>query len=441
MFFGDDKDIIIDPDADLQIADDGTVSWDDILDDGDDDLVSLKDSKADTKDVGANEDSLQTVSDNSLIDDVDDELQFADIEEDDDVDDEELQKILTNDSDEAPKQKAFNAFGASNEAAKAEPSAQEDFDIDAQLANAAGSSAGMGYNANSAGRSERSEIKVGAQPNKNNMPFLIAVLVAVLVGGGVYYYTSYYSEDDITAQLPAQQQAVQEQMNNTTQEDIANRTEEGQAENQNIPVVNEEQLVDLQANKDDTQDKKEVVPVIQTGRVDPFLPLGKYTTVVVQNKPKPIVIPQKVVKEEYTVPKPPIVVPDANVAYIPQDLLNSLNKFSVNGIMYDAKNPAAILNYKKTSYFIKLGDKVDNFRVKDIQKNYVVLSYNDRYSYKVPLTENMETKTDYSSEPGFVSINNNKHTYREVYKSKDKETNNDGEYFSSDEVEINERTE
>ena len=86
MFFEDekDKDIIIDPDANLEISDDGTVSWDDILVDNDE-IVSIKDSNKthtqqnnntdqnDSKTAGA--DSL----DDDLID-LGDDLEFIDDE-------------------------------------------------------------------------------------------------------------------------------------------------------------------------------------------------------------------------------------------------------------------------------------------------------------------------------------------------------------------------
>lgn len=453
MFFGDEKDIIIDSDADLQIADDGTVSWDDILDDGDE-LVSLKNpNNNNAASEQKQEVEIEDLSDDSLVD-LGDELEFID-DEDDEVDDEELQKILTDDEDVSPKKRAFDAFGASEAAPEEEPLLQEDeeFDIDAQLANAAVSGAGISSKDNvfNNQKSERGEIKVGINPPRNNMPILIAILVAVLVGSGIYYYTSNFAQDDLAQIQDIQQQAVQEQMNNTTQEDIVNRN----AENENIPVVNEEQLSELKAEKEDASDKKEVVPVVQTGRVDPFLPLGKYTTVVVEKKQKPIVIPQKVAQENFGFPKPPTVINNSDIAFIQPRILTSLSNFVVSGVMYDSKNPAAILNYGNSSYFVKIGDKVANFTVKDIQKNHIVLTYG-KYSHKVYVREEMEQANNYKDGDGFVSFGSNR-VYKDIIdRRNEREDENPGNHFeegnfdnnnnfnnegyvSPDEIEINER--
>ena len=461
MFFEDekDKDIIIDPDANLEISDDGTVSWDDILVDNDE-IVSIKDSNKEQSQQNNDTVQKQPVENANLTDDdlinLGDDLEFVDDESDDsdDVDDEELRKILTSDSStQAPKQKAFDAFGGGPQQNQTEGLSddsliQEDFDIDSNLANAA-QAAGIA-NKNIRSKAPRSEIKIANNSQKNSLPLLIAILVAVIVGGGIYYYTSSYSEKEMLADLTAQNQTVQENLNNTTQEDIENRTQDEQ--NNAIPVVNEEQADTLQAQKDEQQ--KETVPVIQTGRSDPFVPLEKYTTFVVE-KPKPTVVAPKTKNtndnlNNFGFPTPPRSLNKRNNAVINGNDLNKLDTFLVSGILYDTKNPAAIINFDNASYFIKEGDIFRDFTVEKIQRDNVILSHG-RYTFNVKVADDINSKNKNITPKGIVSIGNKRVYYTDTDGDKaftDKKDNNDknnngqnidDNYVSSDDIEINER--
>lgn len=458
MFFEDekDKDIIIDPDANLEISDDGTVSWDDILVDNDE-IVSIKDSNKTHTQQNNNtvQNDSKTVGADSLGDDLidlGDDLEFIDDETDntDDVDDEELRKILTADSStQAPKQKAFDAFGGNSgqnqtEIQNNDSLIQEDFDIDSNLANAA-EAAGIANN-NLRNKAPRSEIKIAKNSQKSSLPLLIAILVAVVAGGGVYYYTSSYSDEkEMLADLTAQNQAVQETLNNTTQEEIANRVQDEQ--NNTIPVVNEEQANELQAQKE--QQQKETVPVMQTGRSDPFMPLEKYTTFVIEKpKPKAIAVqkPKKTKNiDDFGFPMPPKKVTYAGAAYFNFNTndLEKLDTFLVSGILYDTKEPAAIINYDNASYFVKEGDIFKNFVVKKIQRDDVILA-NGQYIFRAKVAEAINSKNKNITPVGLIS-NGEKRVYSknvigDLSTDKNKNKNkNDDNYVSSEDIEINER--
>lgn len=445
MFFEDekDKDIIIDPDANLEISDDGTVSWDDILVDNDE-IVSIKDSnKTHTQqNNNAVQNDSKTVGADSLGDDLidlGDDLEFIDDETDntDDADDEELRKILTADSStQAPKQKAFDAFGGNSGQNQAEIQnndslIQEDFDIDSNLANAA-EAAGIANN-NLRNKAPRSEIKIAKNSQKSSLPLLIAILVAVVAGGGVYYYTSSYSDEkEMLADLTAQNQAVQETLNNTTQEEIANRVQDEQ--NNAIPVVNEEQANTLQAQKE--QQQKETVPVMQTGRSDPFMPLEKYTTFVIE-KPKPIItVPKKKeVQKQLDFPLPPKNA--TSLSKVAARVMKKIDTFKVSGIMF-GKNPAAIIKYDGASYFIKKGDIIEDFIVQDIKKDYVIFT-DGKNEFAIKVAEELNPSR-ITSPKGLISTGQNR-TYKDItgIQNENKNENKNKNYISTEDIEINER--
>ena len=128
MLFEDEKDIIIDSDTDLEISEDGTVSWDDVLNKTNEDIVSVK------KETEQNSETQKpdVIPDDSLID-LSDELDIiTDNDEEDDLNEEELRQILASKSTQ-PKQKAFEAFGEGSQVQNQEAPLQnneEEFDIE-----------------------------------------------------------------------------------------------------------------------------------------------------------------------------------------------------------------------------------------------------------------------------------------------------------------------
>ena len=59
---------------------------------------------------------------------------------------------------------------------------------------------------------------------------------------------------------------------------------------------------------------------------------------------------------------------------------------SVSGIMYDDVKPSAIITYDNNDYFVQRGDKLNDYRVIDIGKNFVLISYG-RNTYKANVGE------------------------------------------------------
>ena len=366
--FEDEKDIIIDSDADIQISDDGTVSWDDILDDDDsDEIVSVKEQVAQPSGVENPDIVTDDDLDDSLVD-LGDELEF--VEDEDDVDDEELNKILSSDNN-------ADSLQGQAEAVTQENFVQEEFDLDEKLATAAGTSTqSVAQEKVLKDRTPRSEIKIGNNAQKSNVPFLIGLLV-VLVIGGFFYYDSYLADESILESFASQPEPkrppVQQQMDQVTKEDIAQRVKP----QEEIPVVNEEEVSEVKPEVQLPKDKKETVAVVQTGRGDPFLPLSKYTTLKVEKPKTTYVAPKKVDENIYLYGDVPIEKPVAKLRPVNTDLsfdtVRNIDKYQVTGIVINKDFKSAVISVGKSSYFVKIGDVIDGLLVEDINKDYVLL--------------------------------------------------------------------
>ena len=196
-----------------------------------------------------------------------DELEL--VSDDEEAEDAELNRILKEDS--SPKQKAFDAFGVNND--EANQNDVNDIDIDSALQ-------GLDETASDTPIIDESEVKddkiisrkeeIGIKQQKSSIsPVLVAVLFFVIVVAGVYYYITFFQDND----TPIVKENVQEQLNNTTAEQIEQRNPD------NIDVVNEEQgekLTTDEIKENEENQKKEIVAIIPTGRDNPFMPLGKY---------------------------------------------------------------------------------------------------------------------------------------------------------------------
>ncbi len=341
MFFEEEKDIIGN-ESDVHVSDDGVVSWDDVLQESQDDLVDIKNLQD-----AENSSGVQNMGDIGLGDDL--EL----IQDDDDVSDDELARILNEDEpqEQSPKQKAFDAFGQSDTYSQ-----EEAYDIDEQLQNAGlidndfDDDAEVKEETSTKNHEVNIPRKQQVKKATNSTGLLAALLFAILVAGGVYYAIDFtknknLSQDELV--IPNKQ----DEMNNLTQEDIINRQQE------NIPVVNEEQVDEI---KPEEKEKKEVINIVQTGRNNPFMPIQKYIAVEV---------PQKVIQYDKSgIPAPP------NEYGVQDDEASELMNISVSGIMYDDKKPSAIITYEDNDYFVQIGDMLDKYRVSDIQRSTVSIA-------------------------------------------------------------------
>ena len=332
MFEDDEKDFIIDSDGEIQVDDLDSISWDETLNETQNsDVVSIK-----------NDSTIQKADDEKLIN-LGDELEL--VSDDVEAEDAELNRILSEDS--APKQKAFDAFGSNG----GENSVDDSIDIDSQLEN-------MNAAPESSNDSDEKIIsrkeEIGIKQSKSSIsPVLVAVLFFVIVVAGVYYYITFFQDEDDS---PLVKDNVQEQLNNTTAEDIEQRN------NDSIDVVNEEQgekLTTDEIQNNEENQKKEIVTIIPTGRENPFMPLGKYI-----QQPERVIAYDKV-----NIPKPPKEYGEVN------ELRDKMLTIAVSGIMYDEQKPSAIITLDDNDYFVQRGDRLDDYRVLDITRNAVIVSY------------------------------------------------------------------
>ncbi len=316
MFFENEKDIARDG-ADLQVSDDGTITWDDVLDVSDDDVAD-KDTSLENNNVTPDKTG--------------------------EITDEEFAGMLDDTSDVADNTSNANS---------------DDFDLDRQLENIS-TDGGNDDNVNSDFKIPEKKKSKGS----GSMTFLIALLFGILLAGGAYYGYTYFNEQGVSGDDLQRNQSVEDVMNNTTSEDIAQRTEN---QEEGIPVVNEDETdeikPDVQEEEPKTEEKKEVITVIPTGRPNPFVPIAKYLKVEIPEV-------QTVVQyDKAKITQPPLEFAKEDPA------TKKMTTIAVSGIMYDEQKPSAIITFENNDYFVQRGDKLDDYKVVDIAKNSVTIAY------------------------------------------------------------------
>ena len=368
MFFEDEKDFI-ESGADIHIDEDGTVSWEDVLSDDGDEIVSVKsvaqNSKPQPKDLG-------------------DELQL--IQDEDDIDDEQLAEILT--EQQAPKQKAFDNFGT-----KQEESSDDDFDIDKQLASVV-----LEQNKQAENDDSIKPRKTETKKSSSISPiFIIVALIAIGVGG-YFTYTTFFADQGMgnmpqitNNQQPAaeetsvEEEQTEEQVEEQTQEESESNAQVNAPADDNIPVVNEEQAKQVKPDEQKLlekkkAEKKQVINVVPTGRTNPFMPISKYVSVT---------IPQTNLDYDHSgIPKPPEKYGEQ------KEPITKLMSITVSGIMYDEVKPSAIITFDENDYFVQKGDKLDDYRIVDIARNYVTVALGKNI-YRANIGEEFKISTKY----------------------------------------------
>ena len=344
MYFEDEKDIINEG-SNLHIAEDGSVSWEDILSDGDDSAIEFIDDSQD-----ANPENLtgEISTDSHAAGGVQDDLSNTGAD-----------YTNTSDADFAsasePTETTYNSETYSQDEGFA-----DDFDIDKQLEQ-------VSFDEDAPDGAD--DFKMPPKENKkvNSTTLLLALLVAVVVMAGIYYYFTMYqgSKEELV------QPSTQTKMDNMTPEmleDRANQEAEAdeadaqaaQPEAAPIPVVNDDNVDTLKPVEPEKPEKKQIITIIPTGRSNPFLPLQKYQQVDVKET---IVQYDKV-----GIPVPPMKMGVKN----PET--EKMLSIAVSGIMYDSVKPSAIITLDNNDYFVQKGDKLDNYRVVDIGRNFVTIA-------------------------------------------------------------------
>ncbi len=362
MFYENEneKDILQDS-SDIHISEDGVVSWGDVLDDTSDDL--LKDA---------------TSNDSSLIDSSD-EIQL--VPSDDEPDEEELRKILSEGDSSV-------VDTEDEEIAEAEQpdESENEFEFDSNLLNGATNMQDVTADVPEEEISPRKPL-AKEKSQSSAMPILIALLVAILAVGGGYGIYTYMQENEFsTGDL-----TMNNQVKEVTQEDLAERSKD----QEEIPVVNEETKDELAPQETPAEEKKEVVDIKIEGRQNPFLPKSKYLSVEV---------PETYINfENPSIPKPP-------AAYAPEDnQAMKMLSIAVSGIMYDDVKPSAIITYDNNDYFVQRGDKLNEYRVIDIGKNYVLVAFG-RNTYKANVGEEFKITDNFYGNAQYLPTGRQYHT-------------------------------
>ena len=400
MFFEDEKEIIREG-ADIHIDEDGTVTWEDVLN-TDNDIPVVDNSKTgDVVDLG-------------------DELEL--VQADDDIDDAELTQILN-------KKHEPSVAPSTEPVVEQQASAEEDFDIDSQLASVV-------LEQNKTNESHTPRKKEKPASNSSSTPLLLVVLLILILGGGGYYGYQYLLDNDMLGSvnqpnLPPRP-TPQQEMNNITPEQLEQR----QAVQEEIPVVNEEQAQEIQPEEpkkeEKLEEKKQVINVIPTGRPNPFMPIAKYATTDAPDA--------EILYDKSGIPKPP------ETYGIKEEETVQLMAIVVSGIMYDDTRPSAIITVDNNDYFVQKGDRLEDYKILDIAKNYVLISLGKNV-YKASVGEEFKVSHDFYGKAEFVpeAQGGGKH-YRIVsdgqnqYGSDNGRNNGSGlRYVSEEDITINAR--
>jgi len=401
MFFEDEKDIIREG-ADIHIDEDGTVTWEDVLN-TDDDIPVLDESDEQSEAL-------------------DNELELIQNEEEDDVNDQELMEILNKEQSSTLEQAAQST------------GAEEDFDIDSQLANVV-------LEQNKTEQGDPTPRKSEKKNKSTSSPLLIAVLFAALVVAGIHFGMQFFQNNNTLNQvsrneIPARP-SVQQDMDNMTQEDLIQRQAE-EAEQENIPVVNEEEVNEVkpqeetkeEPKKEEKKEKKQVINVIPTGRSNPFMPISKYATTSIPET--------SIAYDNSGIPKPPEAYGEKEEETL------QLMSIIVSGIMYDEVKPSAIITYDNNDYFVQKGDKLDNYKIVDITKNCVMIALGNNV-YRANIGEEFKVSSKFDGSAQYIPQGQGGgRQYYSVSDQKSQPRNkqvdrNKPRYVSEDEITINAR--
>lgn len=358
MYFENEKDILGDISADNDL-----ISWDDVL---------AKEEEKPSKQKQASKDGVVNLKDEISFDSIDDEP----------IDEEALKKIL-NDDTTYSEQASYNSYEAA--------SASTVNEIDPVSVQEDALNQSLSAEMNKRIPNDFVPRKEQQAKGSNVMPLLILALLLLLIGGGYYGITFYLEENDMSLEDLFNPQNNQQQVSqvadipqeNVQTEDIASEQEE------NIPVVNEDEAQEIvpedEANK--AEEKTKVVQVYNSGRVNPFQPIGKYLT---------ITVPKTTLNYDGSgVPKPP------EEYGIENENTRKMVTITVSGVMYDSKEPSAIITYDKDDYFVQKGDKLDEFDILDIGKGFVIIGLG-KNTYKANIGENFQVDIDIDGSAKFL---------------------------------------
>ena len=390
MFFEDEKDIIKEG-TDIRIDEDGTVTWEDVLN-NEEDIAGMPNIEHEGKTV-----------------DLGDELELVDDTEKE-VNDQELLEILN-----GVQANSSQANDTQNQ------NKEEDFDIDEQLANVV-MEQNQGQNQDQ-NQEEYIPRKQEKKQTSSTSPLLIIILIGVLIASGIYYGLQYFQENQMLNEISqkeiAPKPSVQEEMNNLTQEDLTQRQEES------IPVINEEEVNEVKPEEAKPEvEKKQVINVIPTGRSNPFMPIAKYAKTTIPDT--------SVLYDKVGVPKPP------ETYGIQQEETMQMMTIAVSGIMYDEVKPSAIITYNDNDYFVQKGDRLDNYKIIDIARNHVTIALGNN-TYRANVGEEFKITSKFNGSAQFIPSQQGggKQYYSVTKEESQSKKSSDTRYVSEEDITIN----
>ncbi len=152
---------------------------------------------------------------------------------------------------------------------------------------------------------------------------------------------------------------------NVTTGDGENQQVATVTESNNSNIAKESDLFDTQtqaAKSSDQENNAIMVVYNKAARTNPFKPI---VTVAAEEKTPDFEILNNVPFEVIEPPKTSIV--DENI--------NRLLKTQISGILYDSVSPSAIVNLNGLDHFVKVGDTISGYTIKNITKDKVQISY------------------------------------------------------------------
>ena len=134
------------------------------------------------------------------------------------------------------------------------------------------------------------------------------------------------------------------------------------------------------------------------------------------------------------IPKPPEKYGEQNETAL------KLMTIAVSGIMYDEIKPSAIITYDNNDYFVQKGDKLDNYKIVDIARNYVTVGLGSNV-YRANIGEEFKISSKFSGSAQYLpqKQGGGRQYYSTAYEENAKQTDSRARYVSEDDVEINVR--
>ena len=121
------------------------------------------------------------------------------------------------------------------------------------------------------------------------------------------------------------------------------------------------------------------------------------------------------------IPKPPKEYATENI------LAQKMMTIAVSGIMYDENKPSAIITYDDNDYFVQRGDRLDEYHVVEIGKNYVAIA-SGKNVYRANIGEEFKINDNIGGSAKYINGNGGRQYYSVNYQK--------AGYVSEDDVEI-----